>query len=277
MTSEIQAARLISQAQGLLITAGAGMGVDSGLPDFRGSDGFWGAYPALKGANIDFRSIASPKMFAKNPKLAWGFYGHRLALYRQTIPHEGFKILKQICDALPRGGFVLTSNVDGQFQTAGFQESLVWEIHGSIHRLQCIHPCEDTVWSASDIDPDIDDAVCEWRGALPTCPACQGLARPNILMFDDRDWLDSYRAHRIDTYNAWRERAKPYVIIELGAGTAIPSLRMLGKTLGYPLVRINPHEYLVMDEEGVGLADGALNGLRRIQRALESLGWKFQP
>ena len=40
-------AELIAQADGLLITAGAGMGVDSGLPDFRGSEGFWGAYPAL--------------------------------------------------------------------------------------------------------------------------------------------------------------------------------------------------------------------------------------
>ncbi len=41
------AAKLISAADGLMITAGAGMGVDSGLPDFSGDDGFWRAYPAL--------------------------------------------------------------------------------------------------------------------------------------------------------------------------------------------------------------------------------------
>ena len=43
-----QAARLIEKADGLLITAGAGMGVDSGLPDFRGNEGFWRAYPDRK-------------------------------------------------------------------------------------------------------------------------------------------------------------------------------------------------------------------------------------
>ena len=46
-----QAASLIKDADGLLITAGAGMGVDSGLPDFRGREGFWRAYPALGRAN----------------------------------------------------------------------------------------------------------------------------------------------------------------------------------------------------------------------------------
>lgn len=48
-----QAAKLIAEADGLLITAGAGMGVDSGLPDFRGTSGFWQAYPALGKAQIE--------------------------------------------------------------------------------------------------------------------------------------------------------------------------------------------------------------------------------
>ena len=64
------------------------MGVDSGLPDFRGEHGFWKAYPALGRAKISFDSIASPEAFEKNPRLAWGFYGHRLKLYRETVPHE---------------------------------------------------------------------------------------------------------------------------------------------------------------------------------------------
>ena len=42
-----QAAAWLRAADGLLITAGAGMGIDSGLPDFRGPGGFWAAYPAL--------------------------------------------------------------------------------------------------------------------------------------------------------------------------------------------------------------------------------------
>ena len=44
------AAELIEQADALVIAAGAGMGVDSGLPDFRGNAGFWNVYPALRAA-----------------------------------------------------------------------------------------------------------------------------------------------------------------------------------------------------------------------------------
>jgi len=79
-----QAAELIAQSDGLIVAAGAGMGVDSGLPDFRGKDGFWKAYPALGREQVDFYSIACPKAFRTQPTRAWGFYGHRLKLYRET-------------------------------------------------------------------------------------------------------------------------------------------------------------------------------------------------
>ena len=79
-TSFERAATLIEQADALIIAAGTGMGVDSGLPDFRSDGGFWRAYPALREARIDFHSIASPAAFRSSPESAWGFYGHRLAL-----------------------------------------------------------------------------------------------------------------------------------------------------------------------------------------------------
>jgi NAD-dependent SIR2 family protein deacetylase len=69
-----EAANLIGQADSLIISAGAGIGVDSGLPDFRGNEGFWHAYPALKQANIDFYKIANPSAFENMPRRAWGFY-----------------------------------------------------------------------------------------------------------------------------------------------------------------------------------------------------------
>lgn len=94
------AARLIDEAGSLVITAGAGMGVDSGLPNFRGPGGFWRAYPALGRAKISFEEIASPASFRDNPALAWGFYGHRLNLYRTTVPHPGFALLKEMAAAI---------------------------------------------------------------------------------------------------------------------------------------------------------------------------------
>jgi NAD-dependent SIR2 family protein deacetylase len=81
-----RAAQLIQQADALIVTAGAGMGVDSGLPDFRSNNGFWRAYPALGQLGISFSEAASPATFERDPHLAWGFYGHRLQLYRNTQP-----------------------------------------------------------------------------------------------------------------------------------------------------------------------------------------------
>jgi NAD-dependent SIR2 family protein deacetylase len=66
----------------VLVTAGAGMGVDSGLPDFRGDQGFWEAYPLLKEKDLSFVDMANPQAFEYYPYLAWGIYGHRLGYQR---------------------------------------------------------------------------------------------------------------------------------------------------------------------------------------------------
>ena len=84
-----RAADLIANAEALLITAGAGMGVDSGLPDFRSARGFWRAYPPLEKLALSFEEMAQPRWFAEKPKMAWAWYGHRLQLYRDTKPHAG--------------------------------------------------------------------------------------------------------------------------------------------------------------------------------------------
>ncbi len=98
-----RAAALIAAADALLLTTGAVMGVDSGLPDFRGPEGFWRAYPELGRAGIDFITAASPATFHRDPHLAWGFYSHRLALYRRTLPHAGYDLLRRWGQAKPHG------------------------------------------------------------------------------------------------------------------------------------------------------------------------------
>src|SRR6516162_10190981 len=105
------AARALKDAQALLITAGAGMGVDSGLPDFRGKDGFWQAYPPYHHLGLDFVALANPRWFTEDPRLAWGFYGHRMVRYRQASPHQGFSVLDRWAQRTTHGGFVFTSNV----------------------------------------------------------------------------------------------------------------------------------------------------------------------
>src|SRR5215472_16609198 len=85
-----RAAEAIGAADALVIGAGAGMGVDSGLPDFRGAQGFWRTYPPYAKLGLSFIELANLQWFESDPALAWGFYGHRLNLYRATEPHAGF-------------------------------------------------------------------------------------------------------------------------------------------------------------------------------------------
>ena len=268
-----QAAEVIADADALLIGAGAGMGVDSGLPDFRGDKGFWKAYPPLERLGISFVSMANPKWFKNDPSLAWGFYGHRLHLYRDTTPHNGFSLLKKWSDEKPSGGFVYTSNVDGHFQKAGFAESQVVECHGSLNHLQCSLTCGDGIWSAVGTEVNVDLESFRAAAPFPSCPNCQRLARPNVLMFGDWHWVEERTNRQYAHYQNWRAglRHKKLVIIECGAGTAVPSVRAnseraldLGEAT---LIRINPRES--HGRRGtISLPYGALSALEAIENEL---------
>jgi len=266
--SLFSAVEIISEADALVITSGAGIGIDSGLPDFRGENGFWNAYPALGNLGINFTQIANPKAFQQHPELAWGFYGHRLQLYRNTIPHEGFLCLMKLAEQMPLGLRHFTSNVDGQFVKAGFESRHVTQCHGSIHMLQCMDQCGNEAWPADEFHPIVDECNCVLISPLPRCPVCDGLARPNILMFGD--W--GFEGHRYEQSESslltWFSRASRPVVIEIGAGTAIPSARHFGEGLDCPLIRINPSESEVGLHRDISIPLGAKEALLLIADAL---------
>jgi NAD-dependent SIR2 family protein deacetylase len=238
-----QAAEAIASAGAIVIGAGAGMGVDSGLPDFRGDKGFWKAYPPLADLGISFVEMANPRWFRSDPELAWGFYGHRLNLYRETVPHDGFSILRRWGEEMESGMFVYTSNVDGQFQAAGFGDSVV-ECHGSIHHLQCAEGCAGMIWSADDVEVTVDEGSFRAVGPLPSCPSCGALARPNILMFNDWGWISDRTNDQEQRFHAWLQGVDTsrLAVVECGAGSAVPTVRYQCQRLGGTLVRINPRE-----------------------------------
>jgi len=255
-----KAKELLKEAKYLLITAGAGMGVDSGLPDFRGKEGFWRAYPIAKRLNLNFYELANPKWFIENPKLAWGFYGHRLNLYRNTTPHSGFFKLLEFAKS-KKDYFVFTSNVDGQFQKAGFSEDKIDEIHGSIHRLQCTKPCCSDVWDAKSVNLEIDLNTLLAKEPLPRCIHCNDLARPNILMFSDSNFVSSKEEEqRRNLAKFINSIDGKLVILEFGAGLAVPTVRnfseIMAQDLNATLIRVNPRDYQA-PKDAISLQMGA--------------------
>ena len=276
-TSSIQrAAEAIHNATALVLTAGAGMGVDSGLPDFRGDQGFWRAYPAYQTLGLSFGDLANPKWFVANPALAWGFYGHRMHLYRDTQPHPGFSLLLAWSRRMRDGCRVFTSNVDGQFLKAGFDPATIQECHGSIHHLQCVAECGVGIFEACEVNVAVDPLTFRAAPPLPACPRCGAMARPNVLMFGDWQWDDARSEAQTALFQAWQHSTLEasrhrLVVVECGAGVAIPTVRHFGETMvrrfGGTLVRINVRDPQVPTGQ-VSLPMGAKDALAAIDALL---------
>lgn len=266
-----KAAEAVRTAKAMVVMAGAGAGVDSGLPDFRGDQGFWNAYPMYEKLGINFVSAANPRNFEGDPAFGWGFYGHRTNLYRETEPHRGYYMLQDWAAEYGQDTFVVTSNVDGQFQKAGYREDQVLEVHGSIHHLQCLSPCTDDIWDNDEIIP-VDFATMRAQH-VPACRNCSRPARPNILMFGDYSWLSQRTRGQEMRFDAFlrQHQDEPIVVVEMGAGTAIPTIRHMSESIGYQfnakVIRINPREAHISGGH-ISLPCGALEGLEGIEASL---------
>jgi NAD-dependent SIR2 family protein deacetylase len=254
-----RAARWIADADALIIAAGAGMSVDSGLPDFRGSHGIWTTLLPAGMRERDVGAFTQARCFADNPREAWRFFGRALDVCRETPPHAGYTLLQDWAATKPHGAFVYTSNVDGQFQAAGFDEARILECHGSIHHFQCAQPCSPDTWIAPR-------AIVPARP--PRCPHCGGPARPNFLMFSDPSWAVARTNSQRLRMEVWRGAPTTPVVIEIGAGLALPAVRRFAESLRLPLVRINLHDAQAGGDNVISLPGGGLDVLQRIDRLL---------
>jgi NAD-dependent SIR2 family protein deacetylase len=267
-----RAAERLRQSDCLVITAGAGMGVDSGLPDFRGRFGLW---------NIEdgrFIDVSTPWTFNEYPHKGWGFYGHFWNLCRDATPHEGFQALRQLAQRLPT--WVFTSNVDGHFQRAGFDAERVVECHGSLGLLQCARRCSDALWSADAVRIEVDATYAARADQpLPSCPHCGGLARPNVCMFVDILWVARQTSARESAYQAWlteqQQAGRRLTVLECGAGAAVPRVRreaekLLERFSDACLIRINP-------DPGTEAPAGTITLPLGAREALLALGQRLLP
>jgi len=250
-----QAAEWIASADALLIGSGAGMGVDAGLGTFRG--GKKGVWDGLEAVGLAYEEICEPRWFDEakgDPRLAWGFWNHCYKAYQETKPHQGYAALRQLGQRCPFGFFSFTSNIDSHWIASGMSAERVLEVHGAVKWLQCSKPCCPDVWKAP---PDLglaEDSTHRVTGALPTCPKCKAVARPNVQMFGgDSGFSRARRGAQNTRYDAWINSlaSRPdasslrVVCLEVGCGLTVPTVRrelekILQKFPGGRLIRVNP-------------------------------------
>lgn len=272
-----KAVEAIAWSECLIITAGAGMGVDSGLPDFRGEGGLYTEHSLFEDYNYSIGQLASPLLFQDNPSLAWGIMSVLHRIFTEATPHQGFNILKRWTNTRPH--FIYTSNVDGQFQKAGFSEEHIVEVHGSVHHLQTRTPKreDDEVWPVGSLAIEVDKTTGLATSELPTCPRTGDIARLNVLMFGDFHWLPNRTQQQEQKYSAWRDSigSRKTVIVECGAGTTIPTVHHHSNQLvrnlnDAKLIRINP-ELIPSPNDTIYLQMGAKNALVAIEQHLVEL------
>ena len=149
------------------VLTGAGISAESGVPTFRGEDGLWRTYRA--------EDLATPEAFRRAPHLVWEWYDWRRGLIagcRPNAAHQALADMERHLDDLT----LITQNVDGLHQMAGSRD--VVELHGSIWRMRCTQECQ-AAWE----DRTVPLALA--GGALPRCPNCGSLARPDIVWFGE--------------------------------------------------------------------------------------------
>jgi NAD-dependent SIR2 family protein deacetylase len=126
-------------------------------------------------------------------------------------------------------------------------------------------PCADAIWSAREFVPEVDTERCALLNAAPACPHCGGPARPNILMFGDGGWLPQRADTQAQRQDSWLSKSSRPVVIEIGAGPAIPSVRHFSDKVlqdhNGRLIRINPREPAVPTRLDIALPCGALDAL----------------
>jgi len=150
----------IKDIKKIVFVTGAGISQESGIPTFRGKDGLWRNYDAMKLATID--------AFYDNPKLVWEWYNERRENIFAAQPNLGHKAIAELEKYVKV--VVLTQNIDGLHQKAGSSEVL--ELHGSIVKIKC---------SVCDFK---DEILTEFSEIPPLCK-CGNILRPNVVWFGE--------------------------------------------------------------------------------------------
>lgn len=228
------AQRALAQCDALLIIAGAGMSVDSGIFTYRGTNGIWNRSIKIGSEMYRYDEISSLKMWKEYPELAWGFKANFYNMMRQAEPHTGYyKLLDYVTNKKNNNYFICTSNIDNYFERAGFNKDKIYEVHGTMKLLQCMDKkCatrNGVIECTESHIPSIDNET--FIGSnLPPCPYCSNILRPNVSMFGDYDFYGKPYEFAKKKMEQWlqenEKKQSKLVILEIGCGINPHSLRM---------------------------------------------------
>ena len=212
-------AQKLKGSKKIVFVTGAGISQESGIPTFRGKDGYWRRYDPMKLASID--------AFYDDPKLVWEWYEDRRKNILSVKPNEGHFAISQMEEF--KDVVILTQNIDGLHQRSG--STNVLELHGSIIRIKC------TVC-------DFTDNITENFESLPPKCKCGSMLRPDVVWFGEPLPQNIWQS-------AIKEASICDVMIIVGTSLVVSpanTLPVYAKQNGAILIEVNPEKTVMSND-----------------------------
>jgi NAD-dependent deacetylase len=221
----------------VLALTGAGISAESGIPTFRGRDGYW----VVGSKNYMPTEMATHEMFQAHPAEVWRWYLLRFGICRSAQPNPGHRALAELDRALGDRFHLVTQNIDGLHLRAGATPGRTSHIHGDAGWVRCAGGCTGELLPLPEMgDRREDTPFGEEDRARLTCPRCGGWLRPHVLWFDECYDEENYRMH-----TALRAAAAADLLLVVGTSGATNLPSQIGDIAwrrGIAMVDVNPED-----------------------------------
>ena len=204
----------------VLVITGAGVSAESGIPTFRGKDGYW--------RNLDPIKLATPEAFARDPDLVWQWYRERRQRIRDAQPNAAHEAIAKLAQCA--GEFLLvTQNVDDLHERAGLAKAEMVQIHGDIFVTRCLR-----------CGFEQEQEHQQEQSGVPRCSKCGALMRPGVIWFGEP--LPAPETERVENY---LQRDSCGVVIVAGTTATfgyIIDWALRASRRGGELIEVNPEK-----------------------------------
>jgi NAD-dependent protein deacetylase/lipoamidase len=221
----------------VVVLTGAGISAESGIPTFRGREGYW----VVGSRNYMPQEMATHAMFLQAPEEVWRWYLYRFGACHLAEPNAGHRSLVALEAALGDRFHLVTQNIDGLHRRAGSSEARTSCIHGDAAWVRCAAGCAAGKLPLPEVGQrDARAPLSDLDRARLRCPRCGGWLRPHVLWFDECYDEENYR---MDTALRAAARADLLLVVGTSGATNLPmQIGELAFRRGIAMVDVNPEE-----------------------------------
>jgi len=217
----------------VVVLTGAGISAESGIPTFRGTEGYW----VVGSRNYMPQEMATRRMFDRAPEEVWRWYLYRFGVCRHAQPNAGHHALVALEDALGDRFTLVTQNIDGLHRRAGSRN--LYCIHGDAAWVRCADECGAGLLDLPDLGQRAkDDPLTIADRQKLTCPRCGSWLRPHVLWFDEY-YDEPY--YRMESSLRAADRASLLLVVGTSGATNLPmQIGEIAFSNGAAVVDVNP-------------------------------------